>query len=85
MKFQNPSLNFFLNGRTNAHTDTRTSRKQYAPHVFKVGGIKTVDFSECIAACDLKVGTCRQLIELMMVSIEGQGHFCPAKALIANL
>ena len=39
MKFQNPSFKFFLNGRTNAHTDTRTSRKQYAPHFFKVGGI----------------------------------------------
>ena len=31
MKFQNPSFKFFLNGRT--------SRKQYAPHFFKVGGI----------------------------------------------
>ena len=39
MKFQNPSFKFFLNGRTNAHTDTLTSRKQYAPHFFKVGGI----------------------------------------------
>ena len=37
MKFQNPSLIFFLNGRT----DARTSRNQYAPHFFKVGGIKT--------------------------------------------
>ena len=27
--------------------------------------MKTVDFSETIAACDLKVGTCRQLIEFM--------------------
>ena len=27
--------------------------------------MKTVDFSEIIAACDLKVGRCRQLIELM--------------------
>ena len=25
--------------------------------------MKTVDFSETIAACDLKVGKCRQLIE----------------------
>ena len=107
MKFQNPSLNFFLNGRTDgiyvatfsyfgylcgylpmcgldtqesilatkvsnlrnkshlyskmttcvsncpnfiatrvpiglyARTDTRTSQNQYAPHFFKVGGIKT--------------------------------------------
>ena len=27
--------------------------------------MKIVDFSETIAACDLKVGRCRQLIELM--------------------
>ena len=27
--------------------------------------MKTVDFSESIAACDLKVGRCRQLIKLM--------------------
>ena len=33
-------------------------------------------FSETIAACYLKVGRCRQLIEIMKyVSIEGQGHF----------
>ena len=30
--------------------------------------MKTVDLSETIAACDLKVGRCRQLIELMKVS-----------------
>ena len=29
--------------------------------------LKTVDFSETIEACDLKVGRCRQLIELMKV------------------
>ena len=44
MKFQNPSLNSVLNGwkdeRMNGRTDERTSRKQYAPHFFKVGGIK---------------------------------------------
>ena len=34
-----------------------------------------MDFSETIAAFDLKVGRCRQLIEIMKVSIEGQGHF----------
>ena len=43
MKFQNPSFIFFLNGRTHTRThgrtDGRTSRKQYAPHFFKVGGI----------------------------------------------
>ena len=29
--------------------------------------VKTVDFSESIAASDLKVGRCRQLIEVMKV------------------
>ena len=29
--------------------------------------LKTVDFSETIAACDLKSGRCRQLIEFMKV------------------
>ena len=29
--------------------------------------VKTVDCSETIAACDLKVGRCRQLIEFMKV------------------
>ena len=29
--------------------------------------MKTVDFSESIAACDLKVGRCRQLFETMKV------------------
>ena len=40
--------------------------------------MKTVEFSETIAACDLKVGRCRQLIDIKKpryVSIEGQGHF----------
>ena len=35
----------------------------------------TMDFSETIAACDLKVGRYRRLIDFMKyVSIEGQGH-----------
>ena len=29
--------------------------------------MKTVDFSETIEACDLKVGRCRQLIEIVKV------------------
>ena len=29
--------------------------------------MKTVDFSETIAACDLKVSRCRQLIEIMEI------------------
>ena len=38
--------------------------------------MKTVDFSETIEACDLKVGRYRQLIDFKRyVSIEGQGHY----------
>ena len=38
--------------------------------------MKTVDFSETIAASDLKVSRCRQLLSLRSyMSIEGQGHF----------
>ena len=40
--------------------------------------VKTVDFSETIAVCDMKVGTCRcrQLNRLCRyVSIEDKGHF----------
>ena len=38
--------------------------------------MKTVDFSGTIEACDLKVGSRRQLIDLIRyVSIKGQGHF----------
>ena len=35
--------------------------------VFLWEKVKTVDFSESIAASDLKVGRCRQLIEVMKV------------------
>ena len=31
--------------------------------------MKTMDFSETIAVCDLKVGRCRQLIENMKVKV----------------
>ena len=38
--------------------------------------MKTVDFSETIAASDLKVSRSRHLIEYIRdVTIEGQGHF----------
>ena len=41
-----------------------------------MGKSENSGFSETIAASDLKVGRCRQLIEFMkVVSIEGQGHF----------
>ena len=32
-----------------------------------MGKVKTVDFSETIAACDLKVSRCRQLTDIMKV------------------
>ena len=32
-----------------------------------MGKVKTADFSESIAASDLKVGRCRQIIEFMKV------------------
>ena len=38
--------------------------------------MKTVEFSETIAASDLEVSRSRNLIEYMkIVNIEGQGHF----------
>ena len=38
--------------------------------------MKTVDFSEIIAVCDMKIGRCRQLIEVMKIcGLEGHGHF----------
>ena len=51
------------------------ARSNLVTLAFSIGKVKTVDFSETIAACDLKVGRCRGLIEIMKVSIEGQGHF----------
>ena len=48
MKFQNPSLNSVLTGRTDGRTDERTSRNQYAPHFFKVGGIMS-----CFLCCSV--------------------------------
>ena len=32
-----------------------------------MGKVKTIDFSSTIAACDLEVGRCGQLIEIMKV------------------
>ena len=38
--------------------------------------MKTVNFSETIEACDLKVGRYRQLIDFMKISeYKGQGHY----------
>ena len=33
----------------------------FVSYAFSTGKVKTVDFSDTIAACDLKVGRCKQL------------------------
>ena len=43
------------------------ARSNLVTYAFLWEKVKTVDFSEIIAACDLKVGRCRQLIEIMKV------------------
>ena len=40
-----------------------TARSNLVTYAFLWGKMKTVNFSETIAACDLKIGRCRQLIE----------------------
>ena len=44
-----------------------TARSNLVTQAFLWKKVKTVDFSETIAASDLKVGRCRQLIEGMKV------------------
>ena len=44
-----------------------TAKSNFVTYVFLWEKVKTVDFSETIAASDLKVGRCRQLIEFMKV------------------
>ena len=44
-----------------------TARSNLVTWAFLCEKVKTVDFSETLAACDLKVGRGRQLIEIMKV------------------
>ena len=44
-----------------------TANSNFVTSVFLWEKVKTVDFSETIAASDLKVGRCRQLIEFKKV------------------
>ena len=44
-----------------------TARSNLVTYAFLWEKVKTVDFSETIAACDLKGGRCRQQIEIMKV------------------
>ena len=43
------------------------ARSNFATYALLWEKVKTVDFSETIAACDLKFGRCRQQIEIMKV------------------
>ena len=43
-----------------------TARSNLVTYAFLWEKLKIVDFSETIAACDLKVGRCRLLIEIML-------------------
>ena len=45
-----------------------TARSNLVTYAFLLEKVKTVDFSETNAACDLKIGRCRQIIEIMKVS-----------------
>ena len=60
----NENLMTFYPGVTLNHFTARSNLIIYA---FLKEKVKTVDFSETIPACDLKVGRCRQLIEFMKV------------------
>ena len=44
-----------------------TARSNLVTEAFLCEKVKTVNFSETFAACDLKVGRCRQLITIMKV------------------
>ena len=43
------------------------ARSNLVTWAFLLEKLKTVDFAEIIEACDMKVGRCRQLIELMKI------------------
>ena len=62
MKFQNHSFKKILNRRMDKQKDGQ-AESNMLPTFSKLGAskVKTVDFSETFAACDLKAGRCRQL------------------------
>ena len=53
MKFLISSFKFFFE-RTEERTHTQTSRKQYAPHFSKVGGIKIIIMSSFKSSRDIQ-------------------------------
>ena len=51
------------------------ARSSFVPYAFVWEEGKTMDFSETIVVCDIKVGRCSQLNEYMkLMSTKGQGH-----------
>ena len=51
------------------------ARSNFVPYAFVWEEGKTMDFSETIIVCDIKVGRCSQLNEYMkLISTKGQGH-----------
>ena len=65
-----------INGNTGLTLTYFTARSNFGTKTFLKEKEKTIDFSENIAAYDLKVGRCKQLIELIKVyDIENQCHF----------
>ena len=57
MKFQNPSFKIFERTGGHRRTNGRTSRKQYAPHFFKVGGINSGNTVFSIIMLSVAMGT----------------------------
>ena len=49
------------------------ARSNLVPYAFLWEKVKTMDFSETIVVCDIKVGRCSQLNKSFM-STKGQGH-----------
>ena len=58
---------FFSNDDPRLTLTYFTARPNLVTRLFHGEKVKTEDFSETIAACVLKVGRCRQLIEIMKV------------------
>ena len=60
-------MNICSNDDTGVTLAYFTARSNLVTKVFLWEKMKTVDFSETIAASDLRIGRCRQLIEFMKV------------------
>ena len=58
---------FFINDDPGVTVTYFTARSNLETSAFLLEKVKTVDFSETIEACDLKVGRYRQLIDFMKV------------------